>query len=33
VPAAELWDKVVDTIVADDPERQLAPPRLPGDSP
>jgi uncharacterized RDD family membrane protein YckC len=27
----ELWDKVVDTIVVDDPERQLAPPKLPGE--
>jgi uncharacterized RDD family membrane protein YckC len=27
----ELWDKAVDTIVVDDPQRQLAPPRLPGD--
>jgi uncharacterized RDD family membrane protein YckC len=27
----ELWDKVVDTIVVDDPERKLAPPRLPPD--
>ncbi len=27
----ELWDKVVDTIVVDDPAKQLAPPKLPGD--
>jgi uncharacterized RDD family membrane protein YckC len=27
----ELWDKVVDTIVVDDRERALAPPKLPGD--
>lgn len=27
----ELWDKVVDTIVVDDRERRLAPPRLPPD--
>jgi uncharacterized RDD family membrane protein YckC len=27
----ELWDKAVDTLVVDDPERQLAPPKLPGE--
>jgi hypothetical protein len=27
----ELWDKVVDTIVVDDPQKTLAPPKLPGE--
>lgn len=27
----ELWDKLVNTIVVDDPQRQIAPPRLPPD--